>query len=349
MDRQKEEDVEDELLDDEESGHEPEEDNDVDEEEEAGESPDSDDDNSEDSSSDEEEEEPEEDEPKEAPESKKEDKKPKEVDYRTRLNRARREKYQAEEYARRLSDENERLRQMSQLSTQAAMLHHEDSIQQKMDYAKHQLASAIESGDAEAQANAQVALNLATHELASANSYKAEQAYRQQYDNQNQQYQNPDPFRAKYPMYRQEEVEDFFEDNPYLNEKSPYFNKQIMENFMRTAQEVDDELTAEGNAHLIGSNQYLRFMDKAVKSLVGQHVGKRSLPMKQSRVPAAPSRGSSFGSSVERKNKQYKKLSPEDRENAREMGVSEEAWARELLRAERQLAKQNPISVQQRY
>lgn len=245
-----------------------------------------------------------------------------------RLSQIQREKYQALDEVRRMREENEQLRQMANTSTQTALNHYDQAVQQRMQAAKEQKIKALESGDIQAQTDADAALSLAAAELYDMNMRKAEyETYKQpQYQQQQQPYIPPqqDP-EVQYKVRR------FVDENSWFNPQSDDYDPELASHLNGWCNQFERNMQSAGRGNEIYSDDYMYEVNKAARELYTYKHQQRGgdLPMKQSRGNVAPVRSSGFQQNPTQSrsgNQQQTKLSPEERDIAKRLGIDDKTY-----------------------
>lgn len=217
-----------------------------------------------------------------------------------RLNKIQREKYQAIDTARALAEENERLRREHQVSTEAAMKTYDNEVLQKLQNARKMKAEAIESGDVQAHVDADTELALAAAEYKNIENWKAQQALSQYGQQYHQQQQNT--YHDYSAEVKNSNMKDWCLNNSYwADESSPRFDEALKYQAVRFADEIDRDLRESGQAHLIGTAQYLdtieRHLDMVKRQDYKRFYQQEVLPYMQPQGYSAPQRGLNMRSS----------------------------------------------------
>lgn len=263
--------------------------------------------------------------------------KPKKKHIGERLREVTREKFQALGRINHLEEENARLRSMADASTKTALNHYDQSVNQRLAAAKEQQRKALESGDIDAQVEAQANLSMATNEYQNLLTMKAQA---ESYDN-NQQYQNQyQPYQQQQQQYQQspevmERAQRFVNENPWFDKYSEDFDEDMFSRMNAYAEEFEYNMTRAGQGHRIGSDEYYQILGNAARQISqSRHNPQRSeIPMRQSRSPVAPARSSSstgMSGQYPRQQKQMK-LGPEQREMARLLKQARPDLTEEML------------------
>lgn len=251
-----------------------------------------------------------------------------------RLNQVLREKYQYQSALEEVRQENERLKQLNQVTADAAMKSYDEAVQNDVSSAKRALDEAIESGDATAQSEAQFNLNVATNRYLEAENWKSRNAINQQ---QQQQMQNPyaqqnfqNTLQVQYAM------DQYLNDRDFLHPDSEQYNPELSQKVAQYSRHIEQLAAQNGAAHEIGNASYFKAIDAFImQEMQGQksHEGRGQLNMRQSRQSVAPVRSSySTNPGVpSTRGKQSVTLSPQEKSWAREIGVTEAQYAQHIL------------------
>jgi hypothetical protein len=252
---------------------------------------------------------------------------------RERLNEIQREKYQALDELARLREENQQLRQMSDIASNSASVHYEDNVNRQVERARNLKMAAIDSGDVEAQVNADVELATAVAKMNRLNEWKAEKAA-DQYAPVRQAPQQPD-------LSRNPEALRWADKNQWMSPSSEDYDPDMAYKADSYAAQLDQYLVQQGQANMIGSRDYFYEIDKFVNHARDQVRGSQQsrtgqqqrgqLNMKQSRPAVSPVRsGGSQGRA------QQVQLSASERDMVRRMGISEQAYVKSKLEIQRE-------------
>lgn len=256
-----------------------------------------------------------------------------------RINQIQRDKYQALSALEQARLENEQLRQMNaasaqaaELSSQAAMRQYDDNVIKRLERAREMQIAAIESGDAQAQVDANFELASATNQMHEINNWK----YKNEYDRRQLQ-QIQQPVYPSAPVYNPNDVllEDWVYKNEWYNPSSEKYDSDLAQYISNEANKLDYQLANNGYSNIIKSELYFNEIDKAAQEYVrnrnNQSGQRRDLNMKPVRGGASPvrNRSGSFGNSQRREI-----LDPDERDMARRMGVSDKAYLQSRLHDE---------------
>jgi hypothetical protein len=258
---------------------------------------------------------------------------------KTRINQIQREKYQALDEANRLRDEaqrlleeNERLKQIADYSSEAAEKHYENGIKLRMDQIKQLKAQAIESGDVQAQIDADEKLASAAAEMYGQNSWKASQAMKMEQQRramESVQYQPSGPSPIAH-QWVEENASWFHPDSedyhPDLAAEAESFADRLDAHYYRTGQQHliqnSEEYFNEINAHLRNFYQQ-RYMNNQAP--------KRGLNMKQSRTMVGTVRSGVHQSNGMSGQTVKVTLNPDEKDMARRMGVTDQVFLQKKI------------------
>lgn len=214
-------------------------------------------------------------------------------DHIYRLNQ---EKYRAIDENRQLQAEVERLRNLSDFSAQTALKNYDDNVMHRLENAKALYARARESGDVQAETDAQVELNFATGEYQNLLKIKSEARTYQQPNAAPQNYSQPaqqnysNPVEAAYAS-RPRETQEWASKNTWFNERSHDYDHALANEAHSYAKEFENNLLNSGNAHYIGSREFFDYIDKHVEAVrTHRQQGNRGLNMKEARSPVSSNR-----------------------------------------------------------
>lgn len=254
------------------------------------------------------------------------------VPAKTRINQIQREKYQAldeahrlREETQRLAEENERLRQLAEYSTDAAEKHYEDGIKLRLKEAKQQKVQAIESGDIQAQVDADERMASATSELHAHNSWKATQTVKKEQQKRAMEYapqqpQGPSPYAQRW-----------VEDNAnWFHPDSENYHPELAAEAESFADRLDAHLYRTGQQHLIqNSPEYFNEINTHMRNVYKQRYmqsEQRGLNMKQSRNVVGTVRGGMGNSGAMQRQTQKVSLTADEKDIAKKMDVTEQAY-----------------------
>lgn len=258
----------------------------------------------------------------------------------TRINQIQRDRYQALAESERLRQENERLRQENKvieeqksLSTQAAMRHYDDNVNTRLERARQMQIAAIESGDAQAQADANIEIASATNAMQELKNWKYKEEYERKFSEQRAQddayQQQQQAYNA--PAYNPNDIllEDWVEKNEWYNPASENHDAELSAALSQYANQLDHQLASTGYGHQIKSPEYFQHIDNAVRQFVSQRNSQnsnqgRSLNMK---TPQGGGYSARNGRSAQAQAQRSGPLTDEQRDMARRMGVTDKAYA----------------------
>ncbi|HEY5234614.1 MAG TPA: hypothetical protein VIJ14_00430, partial [Rhabdochlamydiaceae bacterium] len=249
---------------------------------------------------------------------------------KTRLNQVLREKYQYAHALEQIQAENDRLKSLNDITTQAAMKAHDETVINKLERARRAKEEAIETGDIKAQVDADVSLADAVNEYKELENWKSQQAY-------NQQYQQP--------MQQESNIDQQYAMEAYLNEREflhPDSEKYSPELDRRTAQfkQTFDRLIYQNNAqHTIGTQDYFNALDNFIiteaNRMKSQQHGMGKLNMSRSRQSVAPVRGGYSSNPGVSQRGMEARLSSDEKDMARRMGIPEKEYVQYKIQSMR--------------
>lgn len=264
-----------------------------------------------------------------------------------RINEIQREKYQAMEAAELLAQEKaqlqqevSRLKQLNDVSTSSALDSYELTALERLEAAKQAKEKAIEGGDVKAQVEADISLSNAVADYKQVQQYKNQEnlsreqersldqqaAYEQQL--LAQQYQNASP-----DVLHRKELEDWIVSNDWYKQDSPNFNPQMAQVVNNIADALDAQLYRTGNQNAIFSKDYFDYIDEQIMGIQrqtnGQYQQSGNLTMRRSNEPVNPvSRG--YPQTAARNSRDIR-MSSEEMDMARRLGVKPEEYARQKI------------------
>lgn len=255
---------------------------------------------------------------------------------KTRINQLTREKYQAENEASLLRAENERLRQLTEVSNQAAMQHYDKAVQLRLDRAMQMKTEALQNEDIEAQVKADVELSSVTAQIEQLKAYKSQQQRNQQQyvPPQEPQYQHQaqDEYE-EHEVELNEVTENWLSENQWFVPGSEDYDAEMEQEVKAYADALDRRYRRNGKANKILSEEYFDEINNYIsREFYDQPVAparnnKSNLTMKPitNRAPVAPVSRSSHANTSKAPVKIA--LTAEERDFARMSGISQQAYA----------------------
>lgn len=257
------------------------------------------------------------------------------ISAQTRINQITREKFQALEIAERMRQENEMLQQemmrlntKTEASTKAAMAQYTSATELRLQQAKQAFKSAYESGDIDAQADAQAKIAEVSSEMQQVKAWEAEDNWNKQQQAQVQQqqyYQQPvqqqqyqQPYEAAPVVTPESQM--WLDSNPWLDESNPEHNPELAERVMQYSDQLDNYLYQNGQGNKIGRAEYFQAINAHIREITGTPQ-RRTLPMKASRTPVGGVRSNSGYVNGQR---QPKELPAEHQEMMKHWKVNEQ-------------------------
>ncbi len=263
-----------------------------DEELEEGEQPEGEEEGEEESPEREESDESDSDEEEEAP-SKDSDKSKKRDKSQTRINILQRERYRALHERDQMAAELEQWKQQAELSKQVSIRQQDTNANYRLEKARNAQIAAIESGDAQAQADAQMELVAATTELHTLKDYKQ----RDEFERQARQYEEPQEDYQPDP----EVLNSWFQDNlEWADPSKKTYDRELVEYVGQADTWLANQLRVAGRHREIGGSDYLHEIDSMKERFLQNRKSggnqesnqRRELNMRQSRSGASPVRNS---------------------------------------------------------
>jgi len=202
--------------------------------------------------------------------SQKEEQKPKNrAPAERRINEITREKYQAQEEARRASEElrrireeNEQLRKMAELSSHSAMVNYDSSLETRISQAKDMKKRAYESGDIDQQSEADFLLASLAAEKKTSEAWKIQKTFQDEQVKQ-QQAREQTQHQISQEEYLNRWVQHY---SPLLDEKSPDYHPEAAQRMSEYIDSLDAELLRTNRQHLYRSYDYVNQLDNYMKS-----------------------------------------------------------------------------------
>ena len=255
---------------------------------------------------------------------------------KTRINQLTREKYQAENEAAILRAENERLRQLTEVSNNAAMQHYDKSVQLRLDRAMQLKTEALQNEDIEAQVKADLELSRVAAQMEQLQAYKAQQQRTQQQytptqEQQYNQYQQQDYQEPEVEL--NETTENWLAENQWFVPGSDEYDSEMEQEVKAYADALDRRYKRNGKANKILSDEYFDEINNYVarefyeQPNISPRNNKSNLTMKPitNRAPVAPV--SRSGHANIKKAPIQVALTAEERDFARQIGISQQAYA----------------------
>ncbi len=267
------------------------------------------------------------------------DKHKKRVSGKTRINQLFREKSQAEHEAQVLRAENERLRQLSEVSNNAAMTHYDKSVKLRLERAIQLKTEALQNEDIEAQVKADVEMSRVAAQIEQLDAWKAQQAsmsnqqaYQQQQQTMQPQYEEQEPLN--------EVTENWLSENTWFVPGSQDYDPDMQEEVQAFADALDRKLRRTGQADRILTDEYFdEINDYVSREFYGEQpqsrVNKGNLTMKpiNNRAPVAPVSRSGQTNAPQKSVKIT--LTSEERDFARLSGITPEAYAKHKMESQK--------------
>jgi hypothetical protein len=244
---------------------------------------------------------------------------------KTRINQIQREKYQALDELNRTKSELDRVKKMAELTAEAASRHYDDNVLQRLERARQLKAQAIESGDVQAQVDADMEMASATNEFQNLNAWKAQQSFKIQND-----------YVPQYDDSAQKdyEAQKWVTENSWIHPDSEDYNEDLAEQVSLYCDAMDVNLYRSGYADKIRSPEYFHQINKHIYELTKKGYGqKRELAMRSTRSPVSPVRNS-YSHQGERQGREIR-LTNEEKDLARHLKVPEKVYLAKKIENER--------------
>lgn len=261
---------------------------------------------------------------------------PKKRDAKTRINEVTRQKYQAIEQMKSAMDranalelENEQLRRLNSMQTNASALQQEATAKERLERAKERKALAIESGDIKGQVDADIAIAEAVSEVQKIDYDKTYRQVQQEYDQQNYEAQQRYAEAQMQQYQRPEEAnrhiaEKWLMDNEWFMKQSPNFNPKLHDEVQRLCDQLDATLYRSGEQYKIYSDEYFQYVNQQIPALQ-QRLGTRPA-MSKSQNYVEPVRGGNQNYAQ----KQRVTLTSEQKDLIRGLGVKPEEYIKHM-------------------
>ncbi len=265
---------------------------------------------------------------------------------------AQRDKYNAIAENERLKQEVNRLKNVSEQTSEAALRHYEENINNRLRQARAMLSVAKERGDVDAEGFATEELTdarAAVNELSrwkadnQSNNTDYEEPYKQnQYQpDPYQGYQQPTQIHSTREMAAQAAANghNWAAHNTWFNEESPDYDPKLSAIAIDISYKMEQEAIRRGHGDAIGSPRYLQELDHHLSQVRNQgnrgsnnvQVQNRGLNMKQSRSPVSSVRNSGSNSyNYNNRSKSKSTLSPAHAEFARINKFNSESFAKRV-------------------
>ncbi len=255
--------------------------------------------------------------------------------YRQEFQRLSQERDEAISRANEFEHRNKSLEHSSFISNELALANYEQSSKLRLERARKMKAEAIESGDLDAQVEADVELSAAVSDLQKTN----EMVHRFKGEKELMQRRLEQEARQKGASTSQNvgvsDSDRWVQNNPWANPQSPYYNQALMDRVGGFLEQLNGELQQKGMSNRIGTPAYFAAIDEFV---IGNMVqpSKEKINMKPSR---APSQSNEHTQNNPRASSKVVTLSAEERSWARRLGVSEKDYAYHKLQDIKQQAE----------
>ncbi len=248
-----------------------------------------------------------------------------------RINRLIKEKYKVASKAEKAAADADYWRQKYELSSQLNLRQSDLNASARLEKARVDYKTAVESGDADAQTDAINAIAAAQLDVQEVSKEKL----RSEYDQKIKQYQSPPEPEAP----DMEIINEWKQENSdWMSQESEKFDEDLTKNILQFDYQLGTQLRQEGRAHLIGTSEYIDKLDEfkeaylRQKSRQGSNNQSKDLNMKKARGGAAPVRGSS---QAQYRNSASYQLTPAEKamvDSVSHAGVSEEIFKKAKLK-----------------
>jgi hypothetical protein len=229
-----------------------------------------------------------------------------------------RDRLRAEQEAKELREKVARLEETAGYMNDGVLKQHAVTANLMLEKAKLAKKQALEMGDTDA-------IIQADQEIATAT---AQQEYLKMIPMPSPS--KPAPTQPVYDDYSEEgtatdpAIERWLTRNPWCDERSPDYDPDKAADVLGYAAGLDTVLTRQGRTHEFYSPQYFSRIDNYVRHYDQQYTAPRGIQMKTSPSPVAPVKSSPARAALQREKDMQ--LTPEEKEMARLMRVSEDQW-----------------------
>lgn len=250
-----------------------------------------------------------------------------------RLSQAQREKFQTLNALNQLKEENQQLRAAVDLSSQSAVYQYEENVADRLEKARQFKRNALESGDIDAQVDADLQFNLATKAYDDLNNWKVQQNMLQQQAMASAQSQE-----SVYNAVRENEVVKWASENAsWFHPKSEDYDEWTANQVHAYCNEFDNNLYRNGYDQFIYSPEYFQVLNEHVNALRHSKAnvnGRGELNMRPHRSAVSPVRSYS-GQSEYSGQPSHHKLSAAEKEMARLLKVDEKTYLKHRISEQR--------------
>lgn len=191
----------------------------------------------------------------------------------------------------RLKKEKDKLSYQAKQKHDIALTNHEHALKTDKEYSKKLIKEAMENGDSEGLASAQELLAQRTAELATLKIQKSMQPAEDDDYEDNTSYQ-PAYQQPAYEPYEEApdvspDIDDFLEQNPWLDRNSPKFKPELASEFIKIGTELEDRYVLDGRDDVTQSPEFLNYVLTELKNkkmgsnkpIFSNNTSKRNLAM----------------------------------------------------------------------
>jgi hypothetical protein len=243
-----------------------------------------------------------------------------------KLSKLQREKNRLYAETRKLREEKDQYANYMEHSNKAAMTHYDEAIQLRLDKAKQAKKIAYEMSDPDGIVEADIELARVAAQIESLNSWKAQEAARQQ--QYSHHYQQESRGREEPEVEFNEESQSWIAQNPWFDANRREYDPEKAEAALAYARSLDLSLARKGQEHLALTRDYFNKIDRYMRESFDDFEETRPMRMKQPAAPVAPVQRT--GNSVKPPKEKFI-LTEDEKFMARNMGVSEEEWMRQKI------------------
>lgn len=283
------------------------------------------------------------------------------VAQKKKLSALQRERYQAAEREKQLQEaylraeqEKEILRSQIETASNAASYHYDDKLNLEYEKLSEDFAKAQALEDSRGMASIAARLGAVETEKRQREKEKAVESIRmQQMMAYNQQYNYPQHYAPQYPyqpQYPQQEepvavrpeTEEWINKNTWFVEDHPDFDQDKFDDTRDYIAKLDNYLVKSGRAHEVETDSYFASIDNFVSKKFSK--GNGQLSMNRSPNAVAPVRRSSSGNYENSQSPTRVKLTSEEKDMAKRLGVTNEFFAKYKLEDMRKIQQARDLN-----
>jgi|ERR1700692_52655 len=246
------------------------------------------------------------------------------VAQKKKFSKIQRERHRLLAENKKLKEEYDLIRSYVDHSNNASMIHYEDSVKLQLDKAKESKKRAIELNDVDGIVDADAELAQVVAKLENLNHWKAQDAAARYQQSQQPPQQQPSEqnYSPDYDLDEddvKEKVEKWVSQNPWFDEKSIDYDEEKAHAVRAYADSLDFDLRRKGKDHLILTPSYFNKIDQ-----YASYISDQAPPSYRSPNIATVRRSAPANAPITKKIK----LTPDDQDLARRLGISEENYVK---------------------